>query len=708
MTLSLPKNGLQLLNLSLLSFSPALAQEPEPERTPREPNVMNTASSEALGGETPQPLKESLPPAPEVNLLDSHTINIRNFEQAVSFISVPGDGGEQNFYRFDVRNGQGINQLPAEESFLVVGPVTGDAQIQRVREWLIQSGFYPEERVLSRFFGDDLSPTPPEPAVGVGQTKSPGDVFFPLVMAGLLAFSLAHILRNRFKASGPPVILDGLEHTLDETLDDVGGMPQVVHDARDLVDKIKSYRAGEYAAGNLPRGILLEGVPGAGKTLLARAIAGEVDCPFLSINTGQIVASRWAGDASKAILNVFEQARRARDRDTTQIHKKRGKHTPGDGVVIIFFDEFDTVGAARTSGGEQGNLVEYNHLVNALLQELDGVDQNKNRGIVVLAATNFAATLDPALKRPGRLEVWNVPTPSSADERRDILERQAQRLVYDEGCTFTDERPFEYLSKITMGDTGAYLAGMLRYAVELAKRECTTIIEQKHLLEAFQRQKFGQPQPNTLSRSKLEIVARHEHGHALIALACGMDPVVVSMKKRGDTPGRVVMDLNDTLESPTTLQEIMTTVLVQLGGRAAEVHHYGETGATNGSHSDLTKARDLILHAANSGLLLGIFSEDARRGDPLSERMTRVLDFLIGDGITRARTILQQVPSKLLNTLTEDLLNLERELVGAEAKAFYTDRISAEVLNNMVQAAALCRSTYGIAPPEASESDSAS
>ena len=137
-------------------------------------------------------------------------------------------------------------------------------------------------------------------------------------MGSLLAYSLVYIVKHKLNASGPPVILDDLEHTLDEPLDDVGGMPQVVDGARDLVDKIRSYRAGEYAAGNLPTGILLEGEPGGGKTLLDRAIAGDVECPFLLIETAQIVASKWAGDAIKAILRVFDQARRAQDRDTTQ------------------------------------------------------------------------------------------------------------------------------------------------------------------------------------------------------------------------------------------------------------------------------------------------------------------------------------------------------------------------------------------------------
>jgi ATP-dependent Zn protease len=261
------------------------------------------------------------------------------------------------------------------------------------------------------------------------------------------------------------------------------------------------------------------------------------------------------------------------------------------------------------------------------------------------------------------------------------LQRLSRLLVEKAGYSFADEEPFAVLAKITTGDTGDYLRGILAESVSLARREGTKIITQAHLLEAFQRQKFGRAHENYLSKQRQRLVAYHEHGHALVAIACGIDPFLVSMKARGETGGRVILDPNATYQPPMSVGDMMGMILVSLGGRAAEVKYFGGAGITEGAAADLDKCRKLIRRGISFGMLNGVYSEEVlSENAPLPERVKSMIDERIAHGLKVAQEILDIVGEETMNRLVDDSLALDHELTGAEAREFFETRLPADTL----------------------------
>jgi ATP-dependent Zn protease len=221
----------------------------------------------------------------------------------------------------------------------------------------------------------------------------------------------------------------------------------------------------------------------------------------------------------------------------------------------------------------------------------------------------------------------------------------------------------------------------LAESVSLARREGTRIITQEHLFEAYQRQKFGRAHENFLSEQRQRLVAYHEHGHALVALACGIDPFLVSMKARGETGGRVILDPNATYQPPMSVRDMVAMIVVSLGGRAAELKYFGSAGITEGAAADLDKCRKLIRRGVSFGMIGEVFSEEVM-GDHsiLPDRVKEIIDRQIADGLAIARKILDTVGEDVMNQLVNDSLLLNSELTGTDALKFYQTRIPEDIL----------------------------
>ncbi|HEV7208283.1 MAG TPA: ATP-dependent zinc metalloprotease FtsH, partial [Mycobacteriales bacterium] len=344
---------------------------------------------------------------------------------------------------------------------------------------------------------------------------------------------------------------------------DVAGYEGAKQEINEVVDFLKSPQRYRDAGAVGPRGVLMVGAPGTGKTLLARAVAGEADVPFLAV-TGSSFVEIFVGVGASRVRDLFADAR------------KRGPS-------IIFIDEIDAIGQRRGTG--LGGNDEREQTLNQLLAEMDGFDENHD--VVVLAATNRPETLDPALLRPGRFDRQvTVPLPTQR-------ERAAILAVHARNKNIGADASFDVVSRGTPGFSGADLANLLNEAAIVAVRDGRATISADDLADARDRLLIGRRDgSNVLLPEEKHAVAVHEAGHALVAaLSEHADPVAkVTILPAG-------MALGVTEQLPLTERHLYSegyltdSLAVRLGGRAAELIVFGEgsTGASN----DLAGATDL-------------------------------------------------------------------------------------------------------------------
>jgi cell division protease FtsH len=276
-----------------------------------------------------------------------------------------------------------------------------------------------------------------------------------------------------------------------------------------------------------------------------------------------------------------------------------------EGVCILFFDEFDSIGEER--GGKDGVLGddERKNTVNALLQEFDGVNELKNKNIIAIAATNFGANIDKALVRPGRFtKKIKIHPPRSPEQRLDILQKLTRKEIDEKGYVFEDPTALEHLAQITPGQTGDDLKAILRGGRDLARRDAgRTVITGDDVFESYQRHSFGRILDTPMSREYLELVNWHEDGHALNAIGAGIDIFIRSAKPRGESGGRVVMDPKGFGEILTSKEDMLKRIFIAAGGRAAEIERSGELGVTGGAKSDFHQIRALIAQMLSDGMI---------------------------------------------------------------------------------------------------------
>ena len=348
------------------------------------------------------------------------------------------------------------------------------------------------------------------------------------------------------------------------TFADVAGVDEAKEELGEVVEFLKYPKKFQALGARIPKGVLLLGPPGSGKTLLARAIAGEAGTPFFSISGSDFV-EMFVGVGASRVRDLFEQAK---------------KSAP----CIIFIDEIDAVGRQR-GAGLGGGHDEREQTLNQLLVEMDGFDQNT--GVILVAATNRPDVLDPALLRPGRFDRQIVV------DRADVRGRQAILGVHSKNKPLAKDVSLETLARRTPGFSGADLENLLNEAALLAARRNKSIIEMNDCDEAIDRVMVGPERRSVvMSQREKENTAFHESGHAVVAgMTPNSDPVhKVTIIPRGMALG-ITWSLPDEDRHSMTKNEILSTIKRALAGRIAEEIKFGDV--TTGASNDFEKATEL-------------------------------------------------------------------------------------------------------------------
>jgi len=352
------------------------------------------------------------------------------------------------------------------------------------------------------------------------------------------------------------------------TFSDVAGLDEPVQELREIVDFLKHPKKYQRLGGRIPKGVLLLGPPGCGKTLLARAVAGEANVPFFFMSGSEFV-EMFVGLGAARVRELFQQAK---------------EKAP----ALVFLDELDTIGKGRMGGmgGSLGSHDEREQTLNQLLVEMDGFDSQK--GVIIMAATNRPDVLDPALVRPGRFDRQVVV------DRPDLRGREAILNVHARGVALDKTVDLRVLASRTPGFTGADLANVINEAALLAARKEKDAVEMSDLEEAIDRVVAGlERKSRVMSEKEREIVAVHEMGHALVALAAPTaDPVHrVSIIPRG--AAALGMTMQRPLEDRYLLTEpeLLDRLSILMGGRTAE--ELGFKQVSTGAQNDLERATEI-------------------------------------------------------------------------------------------------------------------
>ena len=397
-------------------------------------------------------------------------------------------------------------------------------------------------------------------------------VFGPFILLILLLWFL--ISRGIRNAGGGPGMLGNFGKSRHKTLtkemtgvtfDDVAGIDEAKEEVAEIIEFLKNPKRFTRLGGRIPRGVLLIGQPGCGKTLLAKAIAGEADVPFFSISGSDFV-EMFVGVGASRVRDLFKQAKES-------------------APCIIFLDEIDAVGRRRGGGFTQGGHDEREQTLNAILVEMDGF--NSGDGVIVIAATNRADVLDPALTRPGRFDRQiNVPLPD-VKGRLEILKVHAKKVMLG---------PDVDLEKIARGTpmfSGADLAAIINEAAIAATLQNKDFIEHEDLEEARDKVKFGRAKKSRVREAdENRLVAYHEAGHAVLqALLKDADPLhKVTIIPRGGAGG-ATFSLPEKDRMGYGLKWLRATMRVLCGGRIAE--QWAMDDVSSGASQDIAQITQL-------------------------------------------------------------------------------------------------------------------
>lgn len=426
------------------------------------------------------------------------------------------------------------------------------------------------------------------------------------------------------------------------TFKDVAGNESAKQDLTEIVDFLKNPKKYEKLGAKIPRGVLLAGDPGTGKTLMARAVAGEANVPFFSIS-GSEFAEMFVGVGASRVRDLFGKAK---------------KNAPS----IIFIDEIDAVAHKRDARGGAGR--EDEQTLNQILVEMDGFDNDS--GVIVMAATNRVDMLDKALLRPGRFDRHvNVTLP----ERKDRLEILK---VHFKGKPVEENVDLESLAKKTAGSSGADLANIANEAAITAAREGHKVISNHDLTEAFERVAIGpERKSKVMNEKERKITAYHEAGHAVVGhVLPDSDPVhKVTIIPRGQTGG-VTWFLPPEDRNYKNIYELKDILARAMGGRVAEKLIFGEDAVTTGASSDLKNVAELsksmiIEEGMGKSIRNIVFPSEATgyytitTEKPYSEKTAELIDAevkaLSDEAAARAEAVLK-ANKQVLDKLAEELL----------------------------------------------------
>jgi len=349
------------------------------------------------------------------------------------------------------------------------------------------------------------------------------------------------------------------------TFNDVAGCDEVKEELKEIIEFLKDPAKFRKLGGKIPKGVLLFGAPGTGKTLLAKAVAGEAGVPFFS-SSGSEFVEMFVGVGASRVRDLFDRGR---------------KNAP----CLLFIDEIDAVGRHRFAGIGGGHD-EREQTLNQLLVEMDGFDTKE--GVILIAATNRPDVLDPALLRPGRFDRHIIIQMPGLKDREEILK------VHSKKVKSKDNVDMKIIARRTPGFVGADLANVINESALLAARKNKEAVEMEDLEESIERVLAGPARKSRMiSEKEKRIIAFHEAGHTLVAvLVPNADPVhKVSIIPRGPALGYTMqLPLED--RYLTTKTEISDRLIILLGGRTAESLMFGEV--TTGAKDDLSKATDIV------------------------------------------------------------------------------------------------------------------
>jgi cell division protease FtsH len=449
------------------------------------------------------------------------------------------------------------------------------------------------------------------------------------------------------------------------TFKEIAGSDEAKQDLEEVVEFLKFPKKFASMGARIPKGVLLVGPPGTGKTLLSRAVAGEANVPFFSISGSEFV-EMFVGVGASRVRDLFAKAK---------------KNAP----CIIFVDEIDAVGRRRGSGMGGGHD-EREQTLNQILVEMDGFEQGEN--VIVLAATNRADVLDPALLRPGRFDRRvNIGLP----DRKD---REAILKVHFAKKPLAKSVDLDALAAKAAGSSGADLANMANESAIIAARNSHTEIMQSDVTEAFERVAIGPERKSKIMTEKdKEVTAYHEAGHALVGhVLPDADPVhKVTIIPRGQTGG-VTWSIPTEDRMFTSLIEFKDVLARALGGRIAEEIILGPDKITTGAGSDLPSAADLardmvvnqgmgkklrnqVFHT-DEGMMLDRLVHEREYSDDTAKLIDDEVEALITEAANRARMVikanldkLEALKNRLLEKETVDAAEVLEVLKGARMPA---------------------------------------
>ena len=444
------------------------------------------------------------------------------------------------------------------------------------------------------------------------------------------------------------------EDEIKVTFNDVAGIDEAKEELEEVVEFLQSSEKFQRLGGKIPKGVLLIGAPGTGKTLLARAVAGEAKVPFFSMSGSDFV-EMFVGVGASRVRDLFKQA---------------ADHAP----CIVFIDELDALGKARGIN-PMGGHDEREQTLNQLLVEMDGFEPNT--GVIIMAATNRPEILDPALLRPGRFDR------QVAVDRPDVKGREAILMVHSRDVKLSEDVDLQVLAARTPGFVGADLANLINEAALLAARRDKETVGMAELDEAIDRIVGGLEKKNrVISKKEKKIVAYHEAGHAIVAeIVPTGDPVhKVSIIPRG------IAALGYTQQLPTddrylmTKSELEDKLCVLFGGRVAEEILFNDV--STGAQNDLQRATDIALsmvteYGMSEKLGLRTFENERRSAfmsfptastpRDYSEEKAKVIDEEVEQILDNVHKRVQRILHDQRQIL-EDLYNLlmEQEVVDGE------------------------------------------
>lgn len=512
----------------------------------------------------------------------------------------------------------------------------------------------------------DIGIDPSKVEIVVKPASSPASTFvglaltsiLPVVLIGGLLFYMMRSAQGQgnqamsFGKSRARLYGNEKEKVLFKT---IAGQAEAKQDLEEVVEFLKFPKKFANLGARIPKGVLLVGPPGTGKTMLARAVAGEAGVPFFSISGSEFV-EMFVGVGASRVRDLFAKAK---------------KNAP----CIIFIDEIDAVGRRRGSGMGGGHD-EREQTLNQILVEMDGFEQGQN--VIVLAATNRADVLDPALLRPGRFDRrTNISLPDRPD-RKAILD------IHFKDKPVAENVDVDALAAKTAGSSGADLANITNEAAIIAARRNHKQISGDDITEAFERVAIGPERKSKIMNDhEKELTAYHEAGHAIVGHVLPDSDVVhkVTIIPRGGTGG-VTWFIPPEDKSYHSILEYKDILARMLGGRIAEEVKYGRDRVTTGAGNDLQKAaelaRDMIINQGmgkalrdqvfhvEEGMMLDRLTHERDYSDDTAKVIDQEVEALITEAANRARTVIEnnlEHLEKLKNAL------LEKETVEADEVA---------------------------------------